>query len=325
MVRLLGRLFLSLFLIALAGVALCYRQPLWVVDQLIRMHLRSAGVESKYVDVDGYTIHYFEAAPAATVRVAGGGTPLVLVHGLGSRGEDWTGMIPSLAAQGFHVYVPDLLGYGRSTKPDSDYSIGLQEKIVADFIKAVHLEKTDLGGWSMGGWVALKLTVDHPELVNRLVVYDAAGVYFPPTFDPAMFTPDNTEQFSKLTAMLSPKPPVLPRFISAAAIRRLQENAWVIKRSVRSMQLGHDLLDFSLGQISRPTLIVWGGEDKLIPPSVGQRMHRMIAGSSMLTIAGCGHLAPSECAKPVLQGTINFLAANPAAAADETTVSGLAR
>jgi len=321
--RLLRRVFLLLFLFALAGVAVCYWQPLWVADQLIRLNLRSAGVESKYVDVDGYKIHYFEARAPSSLQVQGGGTPLVLVHGLGARGEDWAGMIPSLAAQGFHVYAPDLLGYGRSPKPDIDYSIGIQERTVANFIKAVNLEKTDLGGWSMGGWIALKLTVDHPELVNRLVVYDAAGVYFPPTFDPALFAPKNKEQYSQLFAMLTPRPPSLPAFIIDAAIRRLQKSAWVIQRTVRSMQLGHDLLDFSLGQISRPTLIVWGGEDKLIPPSVGETMHRLIAGSSMLTIAGCGHLAPSECAKPVLQGTISFLKSDPAVTPGETTVSGL--
>ncbi len=325
MLRLLRNLFLFVFLCVLVGGVVFYRQPLWVNDQLIRMHLRYAGVQSKYIEVDGYKIHYFEARPPAYLRVAGDGVPLVLVHGLGSRGEDWSGMVPTLAAQGFHVYVPDLLGYGRSSKPDIDYSIGIQERTVADFIRAVHLSQTDVGGWSMGGWVALKLTIDHPELVNRLVVYDAAGVYFPPTFDTTTFTPSDAEGLGKLSAMLTPKPKPLPGFVSAAAIRRLQENAWVISRSVRSMEAGHDLLDFSLRQISRPTLIVWGGEDKLIPPSVGETMHRMIPGSAMLTIAGCGHLAPGECTKPVLRGTVQFLTAHPAVEGGQTTVSGLGR
>ena len=119
----------------------------------------------------------------------GGGTPLVLVHGLGARGEDWAAMIPALAAQGFHVYVPDLLGYGRSPKPDVDYSISLEEQTVAQFMQAMHVARADVGGWSMGGWIAMKLALDHPEMVDRLVIYDSAGTYFPATWEPDLFTP----------------------------------------------------------------------------------------------------------------------------------------
>ena len=322
---LLRRTLILLVLVGLAGGAVFYTQPLWVNDQLIRMHLRRQGVQSKYIVVDGYKIHYFEAVPPARLRISGDGTPLVLVHGLGSRGEDWSGMVPTLASQGFHVYVPDLLGYGRSSKPDGDYSISLEEQTVVDFMKAVHLDRADVGGWSMGGWVALKLTIDHPELVDRLVVYDSAGIYFPPTFDSSLFTPTDSLGLSRLTAMLTPHPKPLPGFVGKAAIRRLQANAWVIERSVHSMLAGRDLLDFRLGSISRPTLIVWGGEDRLIPVIVGEEMHREIAGSSMLTIAGCGHLAPGECSEPVLIGTIQFLQAYPPIRGGKSTVLGVAK
>jgi pimeloyl-ACP methyl ester carboxylesterase len=309
-------------LVAIAGGVTFYLEPLWVNDQIIRLHLRGQNVESKYIDVDGYTIHYFEAVPPARIRVLGDGTPLLLIHGLGSRGEDWSGMIPTLAAAGFHVYVPDLLGYGRSSKPDVDYSISREEKIVLDFMKAVHLDQADVGGWSMGGWIALKLTRDYPERVTRLIVYDSAGIYFPPTFNASLFTPTDSVGVAKLSAMLTPRPKPLPAFVDQAAIRRLQQNAWVIERSVVSMEAGRDLLDFQLGRIEKPTLIVWGSLDKLIPPSVGERMHRQIPGSSLLLIEGCGHLAPGECSRPVLDGTLRFLEAHPPIRGGESTVPG---
>jgi pimeloyl-ACP methyl ester carboxylesterase len=305
-----------------AGGLTFYFQPLWVNDQIIRMHLRGQNVQSEYIRVDAYDVHYFEALPPARLRVMGDGTPLVLIHGLGSRGEDWSGMIPGLAAAGFHVYAPDLLGYGRTSKPDVDYSIATQEKLVADFMQAVHLDRADLGGWSMGGWIALKLTLDHPDLVRRLVVYDAAGIYFPPTFNASLFTPTDSVGVSRLTAMLTPHPKPLPAFASRAAVRRLQANAWVIERSVISMEAGKDLLDFRLQNIQKPTLIVWGGEDKLIPPSVGESMHAEIPNSSLLIVDGCGHLAPGECTKPVLEGTLQFLEAQPPFAGSETHVEG---
>jgi pimeloyl-ACP methyl ester carboxylesterase len=325
MAKLLRRTLVVVLILGLAGGLTFYFQPLWVNDQIIRMHLRGQNVQSEYIQVDGYKIHYFEAVPPARLRVLGDGTPLVLIHGLGSRGEDWSGMIPGLAAAGFHVYAPDLLGYGRSSKPDIDYSISSEEKMVVDFMHAVHLDRADVGGWSMGGWIALKLTLDHPALVQRLVVYDAAGIYFPPTFNAGLFTPTDSVGVARLTAMLTPHPKPLPAFASQAAVRRLQANAWVIERSVVSMEAGKDLLDFRLHNIEKPTLIVWGSEDQLIPLTVGETMHRQIPNSSLLIVNGCGHLAPGECTKPVLAGTLRFLEAHPPITGGAAEVSGVAK
>ncbi len=315
-------LLIVLVLVAVTGGIVFYLQPIWISDQVIRMHLRVQHVESKYIDVGGYKIHYFEALPPARLRVKDDGVPLVLIHGLGSRGEDWSALIPTFADHGFHVYAPDLLGYGRSSKPDVDYSISLEEKMVADFMRAAHIDEANVTGWSMGGWVALKLTYDHPELVKRLVLYDAAGVYFPPTFDATLFTPTDSPGVARLTAMLSPHPKPMPAFVSNAALRRLQENAWVIRRSVSAMEAGKDLMDFRLHKINRPTLIVWGGEDTLIPPSAGETLHQKIDGSSMLIVEGCGHLAPAECSRPVLAGTLKFLEAHPPLSGWEARVPG---
>jgi pimeloyl-ACP methyl ester carboxylesterase len=310
-----------LLLAVVAMGATFYFQPLWVNDQVIRYHMWRQHVESRYVDVDGYKVHYFEATPPASAPEV----PLVLIHGLGSRGEDWSPMMPTLAAAGFHVYVPDLLGFGRSPQPDVDYSISLQEKTVLDFMNTMHIQHADVGGWSMGGWVALKLTLDHPDRVDRLVVYDSVGIYFPPTFDASLFIPADAAGMAQLTGRLTPAPKPLPAFVLRAAIARLHRNGWVIERSVASMEAGRDLLDFRLHEIEKPVLIVWGGLDYLIPVSVGEALHRGIADSSLLIVDGCGHLAPGECAKPVLKGTIDFLKAEPPPKGVETKVDGTAK
>ncbi len=296
-----------LVLVAVAAGLFFYRYPIWVKDQQIRFRLWRVGVKSEYVEAGGYRLHYLEASPPN----GEGGTPLVLVHGLGARGEDWGAMIPALAAQGFHVYVPDLLGYGRSPKPNVDYSIALEEKTVADFMQAMHVPRADAGGWSMGGWIAMKLALDHPEMVDRLAIYDSAGTYFPATWEPELFTPTDVAGVAKLYGMLSPKPYDVPNFASQAAVRRLQGNAWVIKRSMAAMMNGRDLLDFRLYKISQPMLIVWGAEDKLIPLSVGETIHKSVPQSVLDVVEGCGHLAPAECARPVIAGTVEFLKAEP--------------
>ena len=304
-------------LVILAGVAggVFFSNPLWVADQQIRYELWRAGVKSEYVEAGGYRLHYFEAPPVAGST----GTPLVLVHGLAARGEDWAAMMAPLAAQGFHVYVPDLLGYGRSPKPDVDYSIALQAKTVASFMQAVHVSRADVGGWSMGGWVVMKLAIEHPEMVNRLVIYDSAGVYFPATFTAELFTPSDAAGLHRLMAMLTPKPIQVPAFAERAAVRKLQANAWVIDRNVASMTNGRDLLDFQLYRISQPMLIVWGAQDELIPLAVGERIHKNVPQSMLDVVERCGHLAPIECARPVLAGTVEFLRAEPPMKGGEKT------
>ncbi len=306
-------------LCALAAALTFYFNPLWVSDLSIRLHLRDQHVLTEYIDLPAtpsapaYKIHYFEAFPPRIQgKLLAPDYPLLLIHGLGSRAEDWSPLIPTLASRGFHVYALDLLGYGRSSRPpDADYSIALQEQTVLRFLQAVHLDHADIAGWSMGGWIALRLAADHPTLVDRLVVYDAAGVYFPPTFEASLFTPTDSAGLSTLTHILSPHPQPLPPFVQRAAIRKLRANAWIINRSVASMTSGRDLLDFHLHKIKSPTLIVWGAQDTLIPPSVAETLHRTIRNSSLILVEGCGHLAPAECAHPVLRSTIRFLRASP--------------
>lgn len=305
--KLILRIAAALLLIAFVAGATFYWDPLGFNDQQIRYHLWRSHVRSEYIRVDGHRLHYFEAVPSD----GSPGIPLLLIHGLGSRGEDWSPMIPTLAAKGFHVYVPDLLGYGRSAKPNVAFSIPLEETVVVDFMHAVHLNHADLDGWSMGGWIAAKLALDHPTLVDRLILDDSAGLTYAPPFARNAFGPTDTAGLARLFDLLTPKPPTLPDFVERATLRKIARGHRIVQSSMDSMLAGTDLLDGTLKNITQPTLIVWGTEDKLIPISIGETMHRDIPNSVFAGIQGCGHLAPGECAVPVLAATINFLKAQP--------------
>ncbi len=311
-----GMLVLVLVL-GLAGVLIVRRYPLELATEAVRYRLWRSGARSRYVESNGRTIHFYEAAPPAGTP----GTPLLLVHGLGARSEDWSPLIPGLAAAGFHVYALDLLGYGRSAHPDVDYGITLEEQVVVDFMRTVGLNHADIAGWSMGGWISMKLALDHPALVDRLAIYDSAGVYFNATYDFSVFTPRDSAGVTQLLSLLLPKPPVLPRFIMQDTLRRLQQNAWVNRRSVAAMTSGRDLLDFRLYALRPPLLIVWGQQDTLIPLSAGQTIHRLVPGSTLAVAPGCGHLAPAQCSGPILRETIDFLRANPPLSAGEVTLA----
>lgn len=311
---------LILLVVLVAGCTF-FLNPLWVNDQRIRYQLWRSNVRSNYVDAGGSRLHYFEALPPDGTA----GIPLVLIHGLGSRAEDWAAMMPSLATAGFHVYAPDLLGYGRSARPDVAYSVALEESAVVDFMHTVGVEHADIDGWSMGGWIAAKIALDHPEMVDRLVLDDSAGIKYQLSFARTSFVPTDAPGLASLTALLTPHPATPPPFVVRAILRKFAENGKIIQKSLDSMESGADLLDSRLGSINQPTLILWGAEDRLIPTSVGETMHRGIPNSVFETVTGCGHLAPSECPKPVLAGTIQFLKSQPPMHGGEQMLPGDAR
>jgi pimeloyl-ACP methyl ester carboxylesterase len=306
----LGRLVLLVIVLVLAFSVTLYEQPLWVQRQEIHLGLFLNRVQSNYVMTPEGRVHYYEAEAG----IPGGGIPLVLVHGLGDRAESWAPMLERLKKAGFHVYAPDLLGYGRSPMPgDSDYSIATQEQFVADFIQSLGLQKTDVGGWSMGGWIVMKLALDHPEMVDRVVVYDGVGITFKQAGDSAAaFHPTDGAGIQRLYALLEPHAKPLPQFVLRDILRHAGEHQWVIDRELQSMETRKDALDGRLGAITEPLLIVWGGDDLLIPVAVAQQMHEQAPRSELDIVAGCGHLGPKTCPARVAIATSDFLKTNPA-------------
>ena len=305
----LGRLLLLVVALGLASGLVFYERPLWVQQQETHLGLFFHRVQSNYVMTPSGRVHYYEAES----RIPGGGIPLVLVHGLADRDESWAPMLERLKKAGFHVYAPDLLGYGRSPHPsNSDYSISIQEQFVVDFIHSLGLQKTDIGGWSMGGWITLQLALDHPDLIDRVVVYDSAGLRHQVAGGPNIFHPTDGPSLQHLSNLLEPNAPPLPSFVLRDVLRNNARNQWVVDRSMASMLTGKELLDTRLSSFTEPLLIVWGGNDDLLPLALGQKMHALVPQSELAIIAGCGHLAPKTCPARVASATADFLKANPA-------------
>jgi triacylglycerol esterase/lipase EstA (alpha/beta hydrolase family) len=141
--RWLGRALATAWVLVVCVGGVFYWRPWWVIDESMRAWLRLAGVRSEYVQLGSSRIHYL---------VGGRGKPLVLVHGLGAMAESWAGLMTALTRHGYRVYAIDLLGFGRSDRPNVDYSIALQVEILEQFFDSQNLPRADLGGWSMGGW-----------------------------------------------------------------------------------------------------------------------------------------------------------------------------
>ncbi len=317
--RTLGRIVLVVVVLGVVlGVAF-YLRPIRVMRQATHFGLFLSRVQSNYVLTPEGRVHYYEAEP----RVPGGGIPIVLVHGLGDRDEAWAPMLKRLKRAGFHVYAPDLLGYGRSPKPqDGDYSISGQTKFVYDFIQSLGLQKTDIGGWSMGGWIALKLALDHPELIDRVVVYDPAGLRFELNEPRKLFEPQTTDDVQRLFSVMEPDAKPIPMYVRRDLLRAIQNIQWTIDKNLSSMN-EKDLLEARLPSLTEPLLIVWGADDHLIPLSVGQQMHRIVPASELDILAGCGHLEPNRCSARAAQATADFLKANPVPSGSVRTLQSM--
>lgn len=291
-------------LMALAAFALLRPLTLlWTADQA---RLWLDGIHSESMTIP------FAGAPAVRIHyyAGGSGEPIVLVHGLGGRAEDWANLMPQLVRDHHRVYALDLPGYGRSAEPrDASYSIAEESQAVEAFMNNLHLRRTDLAGWSMGGWIAMQVALDEPQRIRRLVIFDSAGITFNLNWNTDLFEPNTPAKLAVLDKLLMPgKPPHVPGFVEHAIFRYEDQHGWVVKRSMDSMLTGKALLDNKLGGLKMPMLIVWGAQDHLLPVSMGEQIHRDVPQSEMAIFNGCGHLAASQCAArigPVVKGFLD--------------------
>lgn len=320
--RALGRLLLLVLVLLLVGGLVFLRAPLWLQRQMTHFGLFLARVQSNYVLTPEGRVHYYDAES----RIPGGGTPLVLIHGLGDSSESWAPMLKRLKRAGFHVYAPDLLGYGRSPKPaDGDYSMEGEARFVYDFIQALGLQKTHLGGWSMGGWIAMDLAHNHPEILDRVVLFDAAGLKFQPKYPLTIFDVKTPEDAQRLWSLMEPEARPLPQNIRKDLMRKMQAEQGVVSKNMNAMTGSKTFVDAYLPTLPEPLLIVWGNRDNLTPLDLGYKMHALDPHSELDVVEGCGHLAPALCAARVAPAVADFLKSNPAPEGQVRTLANMAK
>ncbi len=290
----------ALALVLFAGLAF-WQRPVRFFQESNKLRIMLEGAHSKWATVEGYRVHYYVLGPES-------GTPVVLIHGLGARAEDWTNLAPYFSRAGFRVYLPDLPGYGQSEKPaDFSYSVSDEAGVVVGFLDALGLKQVDLGGWSMGGWIVQIVAARHPERVRRLMLFDSAGIYEKPDWNTSLFTPTTAAQLDQLDALLMPNPPPVPGFIAADILRISKRDAWVIQRALAAMLTGRDATDSVLPHLKMPVLILWGALDHITPLEQAEKIHALVPQSHLDVFAGCGHLAPSQCAAQIGPQAVQFV------------------
>ena len=287
-------------LIVAAGIGF-WARPVSYYNEATYLREYFSGAQSRSVEVGGFRVHYLAEGPA-------GGPVVVLVHGLGGNAEEWRNLASYLVKAGFRVYLPDLPGFGRSEQPATfSYSVTDQAEVVVGFLDALGLKQVNLGGSSMGGWIAQLVAARHPERVRRLMLFDAVGLYEKPDWDTRLFTPETPAEVDQLMALLLPHPQKIPGFIARDVVRDSNRNAWVIHRAVDAMLTGRDTTDNLLPQLKMPVLIVWGAQDRIAPLSQGERIHQLVPQSELDVFPNCGHLAQLQCTAEAGPKVVEFV------------------
>ena len=108
-------------------------------------------------------------------RTGGDGPLLVLIHGITSSSASWETVLPGLAER-FTILAPDLLGHGQSDKPSGDYSLGSHACLIRDLMLTLGHGAATIVGHSLGGGIAMQLSYQFPELMQRLVLVSSGGL-----------------------------------------------------------------------------------------------------------------------------------------------------
>ena len=129
---------------------------------------KEAAVSDRYIDVEGLRTRYWLAGSS--------GPPVVLIHGLGASAEIWSANIGALASR-HRVYAPDLPGFGHTEMPSRmDFSPAAYSRFIQNFMTAQGIGRASIVGHSLGGGVALRVILDDPGRVERIVLVSCAGL-----------------------------------------------------------------------------------------------------------------------------------------------------
>lgn len=266
---------------------------------------------SRFIEVDGLRFHYQEK---------GSGTPLLLIHGNNSSTYTWKDVFEPLAEK-YRVISIDLKGFGFSAKPDGDYRMPAQAEHIIHFLDKLNIERAIFCGNSMGGAVSLMCAINYPERVSGLILVDSAAFN------------------DKRTTLLSPgflKWPVIGPAVTALALtsnaliaeglrnsfydankigsdritayhRPLQTRRGQIAARLVRQQRDNTPIETSISRIRKPTLIIWGADDRVILPDTANRIQANIPGSKLTIFDKCGHIPQEEMPERFLEEVEKFL------------------
>jgi pimeloyl-ACP methyl ester carboxylesterase len=277
-----------LTLVAAGGIAALaaqvYRRPWETGTSMLRAGMLLAGAHEGTCDAGGSPVHYYRAGQR--------GTPIILIHGLGGSAEAWGLLLPRLRKKCV-VYAFDLPGFGRTPLAPEGIDIRAHVLYLERFLAALGSPHVTLVGNSLGGWIATRFAVEHPERVNQMYLLNSAGLRREGAQSPS--TPDREAARRLIKQVWGHALPV-PGFILDAFVRNSQRPAY--HGFIQAYDQQEDL-ETALAQVQVPTTIIWGERDQLLPITCAFDFHTGIAHSELVLLSGVGHTPQIQAAAEV--------------------------
>jgi len=260
-----------------------------LIDKLTKTYLvmtiEAKMVEEKFLQIDGHKIRYLESGTSKNT--------LVLIHGLGASAERWTHVIP-IFADNFRVVVPDLIGFGHSDKPTTDYTLDFFSEFLEKFFAATEIKRPNIIGSSLGGQISAEYTSSHSQDVEKLILVSPSGMMkqSTPALDAyimAALYPNEISAKNAFELMEGSGKQVEDQIVDGFIERMQLPNA---KLAFMSTVLGLKnsvSITSKLQSISVPTLIIWGNDDPVIPIIHADDFVSAIQDCRFYRMDGCGH------------------------------------
>jgi pimeloyl-ACP methyl ester carboxylesterase len=236
------------------------------------------------IEVQGIQTHLFEAGEATA-------PPLLYLHGT-SLGNLWLDYHTALS-QHFHIFAPDTPGFGLTMRPDwmrdmDDYILYFR-----DMLAILRLEKPSSVGHSLGGWMAAELAIWYPERIGKLVLSNAAGIRVKGLPIADLFAMNPLELFATIFDNPIAGMVLMPQEVTVDYLLDQYRQRTTLASLAWNPSFDRKL-ERRLASIDIPTLVVWGENDRLIPPVYGDAFHKAIVGSKLVKLAGTGHMPMFE-------------------------------
>lgn len=311
--RIAGVMLIACGVFLVAGLA-----ATWAPDRSVaQLSARWAQPPSQFIAVNGMQVHLRDEGPRNDPL------PIVLLHGTSASLHTWDGWVDALKDQ-HRVIRFDLPAFGLTgPDPHDDYSIAAYVRLVAGVMDALGVQRCVLAGNSLGGQIAWGAALAMPQRVRQLVLVDAGGYDFVPTSVPIGFRIARTPVLRDLMTH------VLPRGTVDSSVRNVYGDPGKVTRELvdryyeltlragnrhalahrMDQRMGGD--EASIRQLKLPTLILWGGQDRLIPPDNAKRFATDITGASLVVFDALGHV-PHEEDPAVTVAAVKAFLARPA-------------
>ncbi|GAB3261625.1 alpha/beta fold hydrolase [Chitinimonas naiadis] len=276
----------------LVGIGLSWTRWARATIWLLR---HRAGYVRHTLGVDGFELVYHESGPRDA-------PPMILLHGFAGDGDNWVRFAPYLRDR-YRLLIPDLPGFGDTGYlAGQSYSLERQIARLKDFMDMLHLDRVHLCGNSMGGYIAAGFAAAYPERIATLALFNAAGVdmttrspfYHSALDGENLLLMRKPADFDDVLRLVYHKRPWVPGFLRDYLVTRAiaaADDQDLIFHEIFSERVW---LDERLPNISAPTLILWGDDDRVLDISSIKLFQAGLPHAQVAIIPACGHVPMLE-------------------------------